>query len=48
MKISGNDHAGPDLKKSNSKMCKDMKYNYGTDTEDSVDYPDFPSCGFQM
>jgi ribose 5-phosphate isomerase B len=41
MKISGNDHAGPDLKKSNCKMLEHKKYNYGTDTEDSVDYPDF-------
>ena len=45
MKISiGNDHAGPDYKKAIVKMLEAKGYevtNYGTDTEDSVDYPDF-------
>jgi ribose 5-phosphate isomerase B len=45
MKISiGNDHAGPEYKKAIVKMLEAKGYeviNYGTDTEDSVDYPDF-------
>ena len=45
MKISiGNDHAGPDYKKAIVKMLEAKGYvvtNYGTDTFDSVDYPDF-------
>ena len=45
MKISiGNDHAGPDYKKAIVKVLLDKGHqisNYGTDTEDSVDYPDF-------
>jgi ribose 5-phosphate isomerase B len=45
MKISiGNDHAGPEYKKAIVEMLKANGYqvtNYGTDTEDSVDYPDF-------
>lgn len=45
MKISiGNDHAGPDYKKAIVEMLKAKGYevtNYGTDTIDSVDYPDF-------
>lgn len=45
MKISiGNDHAGPDYKKAIVKMLEAKGYeitNYGTDTEESVDYPDF-------
>jgi ribose 5-phosphate isomerase B len=45
MKISiGNDHAGPDYKKAIVEMLKSKGYevkNYGTDTIDSVDYPDF-------
>lgn len=45
MKISiGNDHAGPDYKKAIVAMLQkeghDVK-NYGTDSEASVDYPDF-------
>lgn len=45
MKISiGNDHAGPDYKKAIVEMLKTKGHevtNYGTDTNDSVDYPDF-------
>lgn len=45
MKISiGNDHAGPDYKKAIVAMLKSKGHeviNYGTDTIDSVDYPDF-------
>jgi ribose 5-phosphate isomerase B len=45
MKISiGNDHAGPDYKKAIVDFLKAKGYeinNYGTDTNDSVDYPDF-------
>jgi len=45
MKIAiGNDHAGPDYKKEIVKYLKEKKYtvlNFGTDTIDSVDYPDF-------
>ena len=45
MKISiGNDHAGPDYKKAIVKFLEDKGIevkNYGTDTVDSVDYPDF-------
>ena len=45
MKISiGNDHAGPDYKKAIVEMLKAKGHqvtNYGTDTVDSVDYPDF-------
>ncbi|GIZ08060.1 ribose 5-phosphate isomerase B [Flavobacterium sp. UMI-01] len=45
MKISiGNDHAGPEYKKAIVKMLEAKGYevtNYGTDTSDSVDYPDF-------
>ena len=45
MKISiGNDHAGPDYKKAIVAMLKAKGYevkNYGTDSVDSVDYPDF-------
>jgi ribose 5-phosphate isomerase B len=45
MKISiGNDHAGPEYKKAIVAMLKSKGYevtNYGTDSEDSVDYPDF-------
>jgi ribose 5-phosphate isomerase B len=45
MKISiGNDHAGPDYKKAIVAMLQAKGYevtNYGTDTVDSVDYPDF-------
>lgn len=45
MKISiGNDHAGPDYKKAIVEMLKSKGHeviNYGTDTNDSVDYPDF-------
>ncbi len=45
MKISiGNDHAGSDYKKAIVEMLKAKGYqitNYGTDAEDSVDYPDF-------
>ncbi|WP_338406970.1 ribose 5-phosphate isomerase B [uncultured Flavobacterium sp.] len=45
MKISiGNDHAGPDYKKAIMEMLKAKGYevtNYGTDTNESVDYPDF-------
>ena len=45
MKISiGNDHAGPDYKKAIVDFLK-LKgheiFNHGTDTFDSVDYPDF-------
>lgn len=44
MKISiGNDHAGPDYKHAIVKHLKDKGItvtNYGTDTLDSVDYPD--------
>ena len=45
MKISiGNDHAGPEYKKAIVEMLKAKGHevtNYGTDSEDSVDYPDF-------
>lgn len=45
MKISiGNDHAGPEYKKAIVKMLISKGHevtNYGTDTEESVDYPDF-------
>jgi ribose 5-phosphate isomerase B len=45
MKISiGNDHAGPEYKKAIVEMLKANSYqvtNYGTDSGDSVDYPDF-------
>lgn len=45
MKISiGNDHAGPDYKQAIVKYLQDKGYeviNHGTDTFDSVDYPDF-------
>ena len=45
MKISiGNDHAGPEYKKSIVEMLKAKGHevtNYGTDSADSVDYPDF-------
>ena len=40
----GNDHAGPDYKKAIVNHLKDKGIsvtNYGTDTLDSVDYPDF-------
>ncbi len=45
MKISiGNDHAGPEYKKAILAMLEAKGHevtNYGTDTFDSVDYPDF-------
>lgn len=45
MKISiGNDHAGTDYKKAVVKHLEAKGYtvnNYGTDSNDSVDYPDF-------
>ncbi|ESU30025.1 rpiB protein [Flavobacterium limnosediminis JC2902] len=45
MKISiGNDHAGPDYKKAIAEHLEAKGYtiiNHGTDTFDSVDYPDF-------
>ncbi|OYQ45180.1 ribose 5-phosphate isomerase B [Flavobacterium cyanobacteriorum] len=45
MKISiGNDHAGPDYKKAIVKHLEEKGIeviNHGTDTSDSVDYPDF-------
>ena len=45
MKISiGNDHAGPEYKKAIVAMLEAKGYevtNYGTDTDASVDYPDF-------
>lgn len=45
MKISiGNDHAGPEYKKAIVEMLKANGYqvtNYGTDSAESVDYPDF-------
>ncbi len=45
MKIAiGNDHAGTDYKNTISKYLQSEGYevvNYGTDTEESVDYPDF-------
>lgn len=45
MKISiGNDHAGPDYKKAIVHYLESKGYeviNHGTDTFDSVDYPDF-------
>ena len=45
MKIAiGNDHAGPDYKKAILEMLHAKGYevtNYGTDSFDSVDYPDF-------
>ena len=40
----GNDHAGPDYKKAIVEHLKSKNItvkNYGTDTLDSVDYPDF-------
>ena len=45
MKIAiGNDHAGPDYKQAILEMLQDAGHevtNHGTDTLDSVDYPDF-------
>ena len=45
MKISiGNDHAGPDYKKAIVELLLTKGYeitNYGTDSGESVDYPDF-------
>ncbi|MFB0903766.1 MAG: RpiB/LacA/LacB family sugar-phosphate isomerase [Nonlabens sp.] len=45
MKISiGNDHAGPDYKQAVVKMLEERGHhitNHGTNTFDSVDYPDF-------
>lgn len=45
MKISiGNDHAGPDYKKAILQYLEEkghIIYNHGTDTFESVDYPDF-------
>jgi len=45
MKISiGNDHAGPEYKKAIISYLTSNRHqviNHGTDTEDSVDYPDF-------
>lgn len=45
MKISiGNDHAGPDYKRAIVQYLESKGHqvtNYGTDSEDSVDYPDF-------
>ena len=45
MKIAiGNDHAAPDYKKAIAEMLITKGYqvvNYGTDSIDSVDYPDF-------
>ncbi|MCB6097884.1 ribose 5-phosphate isomerase B [Flavobacterium psychrophilum] len=45
MKISiGNDHAGPDYKKAIVQFLEQKGYiitNHGTDSFDSVDYPDF-------
>ena len=45
MKISiGNDHAGPEYKKAIVQYLESKGFevtNYGTDTEASVDYPDF-------
>lgn len=45
MKISiGNDHAGPDYKKAIVQFLEENGHtimNHGTDTFDSVDYPDF-------
>ncbi len=45
MKIAiGNDHAGPDYKIAIVKFLESNGYvviNYGTDTHESVDYPDF-------
>lgn len=45
MKISiGNDHAGTDYKFAIAEYLKDKGFevqNHGTDTSDSVDYPDF-------
>ena len=45
MKISiGNDHAGPDYKNAIANFLKQKGHevlNHGTDTFDSVDYPDF-------
>ncbi len=45
MKIAiGNDHAGPDYKKAIVSMLESKGhtiFNHGTDTFDSVDYPDF-------
>ena len=45
MKVAiGNDHAGPDYKKAILEMLKTKGYeviNYGTDSFESVDYPDF-------
>ncbi|MFT5079006.1 MAG: ribose 5-phosphate isomerase B [Glaciecola sp.] len=47
MKIAiGNDHAGPDYKFAIVKYLEKQGHevvNYGTDTLDSVDYPDFAS-----
>ncbi len=45
MKIAiGNDHAGPDYKKAIIQILEEHGHeviNYGTDTFESVDYPDF-------
>lgn len=40
----GNDHAGPELKKELLSLITDLGHtyhNHGTDTTESVDYPDF-------
>ena len=40
----GNDHAGPELKKKLFGLLTELGHtyqNHGTDTTDSVDYPDF-------
>jgi len=42
--VIGNDHAGPDYKKAIVNFLESKGYeviNHGTDTTDSVDYPDF-------
>lgn len=45
MKIAiGNDHAGTEYKKEIVKLLREQGHtviNYGTDSDDSVDYPDF-------
>jgi ribose 5-phosphate isomerase B len=43
MKIAIGNHAGPEYKKAIMDMLKAKGYviNYGTDSTDSVDYPDF-------
>lgn len=49
--VLANDHAAVSMKKEIGKMLEDQGYeviNLGTDTDDSVDYPDFGSKAAKM